>query len=80
MTLDAITLPIRDELRAVEEMLDQNIQNSIPIIYDAGKYVLQNGGKRLRPILTILSGRLSGIKDGSLVRYATLFELITPPR
>lgn len=76
MTLDAVTLPIRDELRAVETLLDKCIQSKVPIIYDAGKYVLKNGGKRLRPILTILSARLSGVKDESIIKYATLFELI----
>lgn len=47
-----------------------------PSIHQAMRHSLFAGGKRLRPILCIESGRLFGGDDGSLIRLGSALELI----
>lgn len=46
------------------------------ILSDAKKYSLLSGGKRFRPVLHIMAGRLLGIKDKALLPTACAIEMI----
>ena len=46
---------LRDGLAAVERRLLQVIQSEVPVLRDASAHLLEAGGKRLRPRLTLLS-------------------------
>lgn len=74
MYLQEITFPIKGQLAEVEKVLHQKVTCSIPFVTDVAEYVIQNGGKRLRPILTLLSACLSGVQGESAIRCATAME------
>jgi octaprenyl-diphosphate synthase len=74
--LEQLTIPIRSELNAVEEVLAAEIKSDIPLITEAGCYVTQNIGKRIRPAIFILAGKLSGSAGSELVKLAAALELI----
>ena len=49
--------PIKDDLRAVEEKLYRLVPTGLEPISTVERYILDNGGKRLRPALVLLSAK-----------------------
>lgn len=45
-------------------------------IYDAARYSLLSGGKRIRPILAILSGKVFEVSEESIIPFACALEMI----
>jgi len=73
MELKDICIPIRHEVEQLEQVLTSHLESRIPFVKSVVDYVIENGGKRLRPILTILSARLSGYQgEASLLMGAAI--------
>ena len=49
---------LSDELREVDSTLKASLETSVPIIKTLGTHILNAGGKRLRPLLTLASAKL----------------------
>ncbi len=64
------------ELRLVEGKLEELFQSSAPLIPLIGKYLLDSGGKRLRPLFLLSSARLAGYKGDEHIALAGIIELI----
>ncbi|MDD3439130.1 MAG: polyprenyl synthetase family protein [Clostridiaceae bacterium] len=62
----------------VEQKLESMIpaDNSIPVIMEAMRYSLLAGGKRLRPILAIMSCELFGGQEEEVLPFACCIEMI----
>jgi octaprenyl-diphosphate synthase len=76
MDLDVIFKTYENEMRGVEKRL-MDLFNSpafpIPFI---GKYILEGGGKRLRPLVLILSTEIANYKDDARLTFASIIESI----
>jgi len=64
------------ELHCVEVRLGELFKSDAPLIPLVGKYLLESGGKRLRPLFLLSSARLSGYKGDDHVMLAGIIELI----
>ena len=60
MTIDAIRAFIRDDLRAVDDVIRGRLVSNVALIRQIADYIIGGGGKRLRPALLILSARACG--------------------
>jgi len=67
---------VADKLRQVEEELEARTRSSIPTISLIGDYVVEGGGKRIRPALLLLCSRLLGYEGRRDVLYAAVVEFI----
>lgn len=70
---------VRDDLNQVEREIGLESVASVEAITYIGQYLQSGGGKRLRPILVLLSGRLFNGAGGAapaLVRMAAVVEMI----
>lgn len=76
MTLDEIYQPVKEDLKLVEKKLEQVAKNDIPIISQVLEYALLNVGKRVRPALTLLSGKFYKYDLNVLVPMAAAVELL----
>lgn len=77
MNLDEIVLPIREEVGRLEQVMLSHLESRVSLVQDVAHYVIANGGKRLRPILTLLSARLSGCQDtAAAIRIGVAMEFI----
>ncbi|MBI2082471.1 MAG: polyprenyl synthetase family protein [Deltaproteobacteria bacterium] len=74
MNLEELCLPIKSELSEVDRTIQANLVSSSPFVTDIAQYVAQNGGKRLRPILCLLSSRISGARDKRIIESAVAME------
>lgn len=76
MELSSIYEPIREGLAEVEENLAATAKVDSPFLARLLKHVLQNGGKRIRPALTLLAGKFYKFDLKLLVSMATAVELL----
>ncbi|RUM86936.1 MAG: polyprenyl synthetase family protein, partial [Thermovibrio sp.] len=65
---------IREELERSEEFSRELLSSKVSLVLRAGGYILDSGGKRVRPGLTILSGKLVGAPLERLIPVATVME------
>lgn len=50
-------------LTDVERIIRSKLETEAPVLHQASEYLLALGGKRIRPVLTILCGRLFGMPE-----------------
>src|SRR5713101_7432417 len=67
---------VRSDLVQVEKEIGLESISSVDAVTYIGQYLQTGGGKRLRPILTLLCGRLFGSAAPGLVRMAAVMEMI----
>jgi octaprenyl-diphosphate synthase len=68
---------VRTDLEEVEAFLhDKGAFSPVPLLSSVGEHILAAGGKRFRPMLTILCGRLCGTPAAKRVPLAASVELI----
>lgn len=66
----------KPELRIVEEKLKELFKSSAPQVPLIGKYLIESGGKRLRPLFLILSAEIAGYKGDARQTLAGIIESI----
>lgn len=76
MTLEEIYDPVKDDLKLVEDRLEQIAGSDIPLLSDMLEFALLNVGKRLRPALTLLSGKFYNYNLELLVPMAAAAEVL----
>ncbi len=67
---------LHDDLARVEVQFKEDLNSEVLLIRKVGEYVLASGGKRIRPMLLLLSARLSGYQGGHHVGLASVVEFI----
>ncbi len=76
MNLDDIYAPVKDDIKLVEDRLSQIARQDIPLLSEMLEYALLNVGKRVRPALTLLSGKFYNYDLKLLVPMATAVEVL----
>lgn len=76
MTLDEIYRPVQQGLGLVENRLEEIAGNNIPLLSEMLQYALLNVGKRLRPAITLLSGKFYKYDLDLLVPMAAAVEVL----
>jgi geranylgeranyl pyrophosphate synthase len=67
---------VRDGLAAVDRALAETAQPEHPLLGPMLSMVLPGSGKRLRPVLALLTGRLGAASDEAMLNMATGVELL----
>ena len=67
---------VRDDLARVEQEISAQNAEAIPAVAEVGSYVIQSGGKRLRPALLLLSAGMCGYRGTSTIRLGAVMEMI----
>lgn len=68
------SFPTHEDMLQVDRLL--NIETSLPLIHDIVQHILESGGKRIRPLLTILSAHLSNYTGSLHIPLAACIELL----
>ena len=67
---------LRDDLAAVEREFGAQSQSPIDVVTDIATYLLAGGGKRIRPLLLLLSARALGCTDEARIRLGAVVEML----
>lgn len=76
LSLDTLFLTFQEDLQAVEQLLHDAAWGPLPMMPQVTEHLLAAGGKRLRPLLSLLAARLCHIPQSLAWRVAAAGELI----
>lgn len=76
MQLEQILLPVTTDLAAAEQTIVDRSVTTVPTITQVVQYIINNGGKRIRPALTILSARVSGYTGDAAPKVGAAMEMV----
>jgi octaprenyl-diphosphate synthase len=74
--MDRVLSLLHDDLKLVEQQFKQDLDSDVYLIRKVGEYVFGSGGKRMRPILLLLSARLAGYEGVQHIGLASVVEFI----
>lgn len=76
MEFDSIKTLVKDPFSAVDALILSSIHSKASIINDLGHYIIQGGGKRLRPLVLLLLARALGYAGKEDIQLAAIIELV----
>ena len=74
--LNSIQACIADDILAVNHVIEQSLHSKVALVNQVAHYIINSGGKRLRPILVLLSGGLFGEVKAQHHQLAAVVEFI----
>ena len=75
-SLPEITRLVQDELEIFNDYFKKSMKSKVSIVDLVTRYILRQKGKKIRPILVLLSSKLAGRVNERSFRGATLVELL----
>ncbi len=76
MTLDKIQALTEKDMNAVNLIIEKKLRSDVVLINQLGSYIINSGGKRLRPVLLLLSSRACGYEGSHHHLLAAVIEFI----
>lgn len=67
---------IKNEMAILDGVIRDDLGSQVPLINTVGEYIISAGGKRIRPILTILCGKVLANNSPLLYKMAAMVEYI----
>jgi octaprenyl-diphosphate synthase len=74
--LDAVRGLLGDDWPAVNREIQRQLQSDVALVNSVSHYIIGSGGKRLRPLMVLLSARACGYTGGHHVLAAAIIEFI----
>lgn len=71
-----ILMQVKNDLEEIEVALQQNLNPYLDLVSQIAGHILFSGGKRLRPLLMVLSARVCGYKGDYDKTFSTIFEYL----
>lgn len=76
MTIDAIRALVSDDMSATDALIKTSLHSDVVLINQIGHYIINSGGKRLRPLLVLLSAKACGYKACQHIELSAIIEFI----
>ena len=76
MDYKAIQALVKTDMEAVDRLIKQRLQSDVVLVNQLSTYIINSGGKRLRPILALLMARACGYQGERHVDIAAIVEFI----
>jgi len=76
MTITDVIESYRGDLERVEDQIQLGLDSKAVLVKKMGGYILQGGGKRIRPLLTMICSNLAGNAGPEAVLLASTVEFI----
>lgn len=76
MTLTEIRALIENDIQSTDQLILDKLSSDVVLINQIGHYIINSGGKRLRPLLVLLSARACGYEGQQHQTMAAVIEFI----
>jgi octaprenyl-diphosphate synthase len=67
---------VRTEMEAVNEFIRERMASDVPMIPELASHLINSGGKRLRPMLTIAASKMCGYTGKDHIKLAATVEFL----
>lgn len=76
MDLSQIRSLVSSEQAAVDKLIVSSLHSEVPLVELIGEHIINSGGKRLRPLIVLLSALAAGYQGEQHIALATIIEFI----
>jgi octaprenyl-diphosphate synthase len=76
LSFDEVMTHCRADMDSVDEVIHQRLSSDVALINQLSHYIVNSGGKRLRPLLAVLSARVFGYQGDMHYLLAAIIEFI----
>lgn len=86
MQIEAIYKSVEDEFEAVNRLITTQLSSDVPLVEKIAQYIVESGGKRMRPLLVLLSTRalaennehqdIESLSNSDFCKLATIIEFL----
>ncbi len=73
---DEVTAPCQSDMQAVDELIHQRLSSDVALVNQLSHYIVNSGGKRLRPLITLLSAKVFNYQGDMHYLLAAIIEFI----
>jgi len=74
--MEQIRASVAAEFEQVNRLIVDQLHSDVPMVENVGHYIVDAGGKRLRPLLVLLTAAALGRCTGAHVKFAAVIEFI----
>ncbi|MEK9870310.1 MAG: polyprenyl synthetase family protein, partial [Gammaproteobacteria bacterium] len=67
---------VQDDFGLVDDLIRKNLNSNVPLVEEIASYLIEAGGKRLRPLLVLLSARAAGYQGEDHIKLAAIIEFL----
>ena len=67
---------VRDDFALVDQCIREQLHSDVALVSKIGQYIIQSGGKRLRPLLVLLTANACGYKGKNHISLAAIIEFL----
>jgi octaprenyl-diphosphate synthase len=75
-TLEAVRALVADDLAALDRCIVDSLSSDVALVDQVARYIVADGGKRLRPLLVLLAARACGYEETNHVEASAIVEFI----
>ncbi len=76
LDIDDIRALVHGDSLAVDQLILKRLGSDVALIDELGRYIINSGGKRLRPLLVLLAARACGYRGHDHIELAAVIEFI----
>jgi octaprenyl-diphosphate synthase len=76
MILEEIRALVQADLRSVDGVVRARLKSAVPLVDRVAQHIIAGGGKRLRPLLVVLTARACGYEGSAHIEAAAFIEFI----
>ncbi|WP_375183075.1 polyprenyl synthetase family protein, partial [Marinobacter sp.] len=76
MTVQRIYDTVADDFSRVNDLIIQRLSSDVPLVEKIAQYIIESGGKRLRPLLVLLSSQAAGYTRDDHLKLAAVIEFL----
>ncbi len=76
MTLKDIKILMEDEIKITDKLIETQLHSDVVLINQISQYIIHSGGKRIRPLLTLLCAKALDYKDDHHYTLSAIIEFI----
>ncbi|GEK10880.1 octaprenyl diphosphate synthase [Pseudoalteromonas peptidolytica] len=76
MDIKTIQNLVEQDMLGVNQLIHEQMQSDVALVKQLGLYIVNSGGKRIRPMLALLAARALGYEGDKHITLATIVEFI----
>jgi octaprenyl-diphosphate synthase len=76
LSVKSVLSPIANDMQALNSVIQDSLHSEVPLINQIGDYIIQAGGKRLRPALLLMTARALGATPEQMQKATVLAAVV----
>lgn len=76
MQIEEIYQTVEHDFNRVNQLISSQLSSDVPLVEKIAQYIVESGGKRMRPLLVLLTSRALGYQGDDHSKLATIIEFL----